>query len=378
MDNNPVKASCIVIFTASLIALGGCKGQAPDPAAEAPPAANVTPDFNVTYFSVDHPEQFPLAAAAEYDAPSKLVVTGAVNPDIARTVPVISLASGRIVSISARLGDTVRRGQRLLQVRSDDISSAFANYQMAVADEVLARAQWERAQDLYKHGGIALNDLQVAQDAEDKAKVAVETGAEHLRLLGSTVDHPSGIVDIVAPVSGVITDQQVTNAAGVQALGTSPFTISDLSYVWIVCDVYENDLATVKIGDSAEITLNAYPGKILRGTVSNISPILDPNIRTGKVRVEVANPGLMKVGMFVTATFRGVKNEVHTAVPASAILHLHDREYVYVPAPERKFRRVEVVSGPELPGGKQEITSGISVGQQIVSNALVMQHTVEQ
>jgi membrane fusion protein, heavy metal efflux system len=378
MESNPVKASCIIVFTASLIALGGCKTQAPDPAAEAPPAANVTPDFNVTYFSVDHPEQFPLATAAEYDAPSKLVVTGAVNPDIARTVPVISLASGRIVSINARLGDTVRKGQRLLQVRSDDISSAFANYQMAVADEVLARAQWERAQDLYKHGGIALNDLQVAQDAEDKAKVAVDTGAEHLRLLGSTVDHPSGIVDIVAPASGVITDQQVTNAAGVQALGTSPFTISDLSYVWIVCDVYENDLATVKIGDSAEITLNAYPGKILKGTISNISPILDPNIRTGKVRVEVANPGLMKVGMFVTATFHGVKNEVHTAVPASAILHLHDREYVYVPAPERKFRRVEVVSGSELPDGRQEIMSGISVGQQIVSNALVMQHTVEQ
>jgi cobalt-zinc-cadmium efflux system membrane fusion protein len=378
MERNAVRVGMAFVFLVSWLTLAGCKTQPADAAAEAPPVASVIPDFNVVAFSVDHPEQFPLATAAEHDAPSHLVVTGAVNPDVARNVPVISLASGRVVSINARLGDTVKKGQLLLRVRSDDISGAFANYKMAAADEVLARAQWERAQELYKHGAIALNDLQVAQDAEDKAEVAVDTAAEHLRLLGSTVEHPSGIVDIVAPVSGVITDQQVTNAGGVQALGTSPFTISDLSRVWIVCDVYENDLPTVSVGDSAEITLNAYPGKVLKGTISNIAPILDPNIRTAKVRIEVANPGLMRVGMFVTATFRGRKNEVHTTVPATAILHLHDREYVYVPSPEKKFRRVEVISGSELPGGMQEIMSGIPVGQQVVSNAVVLQHTVEQ
>jgi cobalt-zinc-cadmium efflux system membrane fusion protein len=249
---------------------------------------------------------------------------------------------------------------------------------MAVADEVLARAQYERTQDLYQHGAMALNDLQVAQDAEDKAKVAVGTAAEHLRLLGSSVDHPTGIVDVTAPVSGVITDQEVTNAAGVQALGTSPFTISDLSYVWIVCDVYENDLADVHIGDPAEITLNAYPGRVLKGTVSNILPVLDPNIRTGKVRIEVPNPGLMRLGMFVTATFLSQKDQVNTAVPASAILHLHDRDYVYVPAPGKKFKRIEVAIGDTLPNDMQEILSGIHPGQQVVSNALVMQNTVEQ
>lgn len=182
----------------------------------------------------------------------------------------------------------------------------------------------------------------------------------------------------MAPVSGVITDQEVTNAAGVQSLGTSPFTISDLSYVWIVCDVYENDLATVKIGDSAEITLNAYPGKVLQGTISNIGVVLDPNIRTGKVRIEVRNPGLMRLGMFATATFSGQKSEPHTVVPSAAILHLHDRDYVYVPVPDNKFRRVEVISGDNLPGNMQELKAGLQPGQQVVSNALVMQHTVEQ
>lgn len=327
---------------------------------------------------MDHPEQFPLATAVAREATSRLVATGTVTPDIARTVPVISLASGRVVSIHARLGDTVKKGQFLLRVRSDDISGAFASYQMAVADEVLARAQWERSQDLYKHGAVALNDLQVAQDAEDKAKVAVDTAAEHLRLLGSSLNHPTGIVNIVAPVSGVITDQQVTNAAGVQGLGTNPFTISDLSHVWIVCDVYENDLANVRVGDTAEISLNAYPARVLKGTISNIGAILDPNIRTAKVRIEVPNPGILRVGMFVTATFRGQTKEVHTVVPASAILHLHDRDWVYVPAPERKLRRLEVIAGDALPDNMQEIKSGLQPGQQVVSNALVLQHTVEQ
>jgi membrane fusion protein, heavy metal efflux system len=362
-----------------MLVVGGCKS-ASDPAAGAPPPANVVPFPDVTLFSVDHPEQFPLAVATEHPTTSELAVTGTVNPDVSRTVPVISLASGRIIGIYARLGDFVKKGQLLLKVRSDDISGGFANYQMAVADEVLARAQYDRTDDLYKHGALALNDLQVAKDTEDKAKVAVDTAAEHLRLLGSDTNRPSGIIDITAPVSGVITDQEVTNAAGVQSLGTSPFTISDLSTVWIVCDVYENDLASVHIGDPAEITLNAYPGRVLKGTVSNILPILDPSIRTGKVRIEVQNPGIMRIGMFVTATFRGQTEQMHTIVPASAVLHMHDRDFVYVPAPSNKFRRVEVVGGDLLPENTslQEIKSGLKPGEQVVTNALVLDHVLGQ
>ena len=365
------------VALAACLTFSGCKSDKVNADAEAPPPAKVVQDFDATLFSVDRPESFPLAAAVEHKAPSKLAVTGTVNPDIARTVPVISLASGRIVGIYARLGDTVKKGQTLLKLRSDDISGGFANFQMAVADETLAHAQYERSQDLYQHGAIALNDLEVAQDTEDKAKVAMDTAAEHLRLLGSSIDHPSGIVDITAPVSGVITDQEVTNAAGVQSLGTSPFTISDLSTVWIVCDVYENDLPSVHVGDLAEIALNAYPGQVLKGTVSNILPILDPTLRTGKVRIEVANPGMMRVGMFVTATFRGQKDEVNTAVPAAAILHLHDRDWVYIPAPGKKFRRVMVVGGDALGVGMQEIRSGIQAGQQVVTNPLALQNEID-
>jgi len=372
-----MKIILLASITAMLVMVGACKKKQADPSAGAPPQTKVVTAFDATEFSVDHPEQYPLTAAVEHRATAQLSVTGTVNPDIDRTVPVISLASGRIVGLFARLGDSVKKGKLLLRIRSDDISGAFSNYQMAVADETLAKAQLERMQLLYAKGAYALNDLQVAQDTESKAKIAVETAAEHLRLLGSNENHPTGIVNITAPISGVITDQQVTNAAGVQSLGTSPFTISDLSTVWIVCDVYENDLPNVHVGDPTEITLNAYPGRIFKGRVNNILPILDPSIRTAKVRVEVANPGMMKVGMFVTATFQGKSEQTVAAVPASAILHLHDRDWVYVPAPNNKFRRIMVVSGATLTGNMQEIMSGISDGQQVVINPLPLQNTID-
>ena len=378
MKNKGLEIGLLLISSPALLLLGGCSGARGDPAAEAPPPVQVVSDMDVTLFSVDHPEQFPFVAATQHPTTSELAVTGTVAPDVSRSVPVVSLAAGRVTAIHARLGDTVKAGQVLLSVRSDDVASGFADYRKAVRDEVLARIQLERARDLYSHGAMSLNDLQIAEDAEDKAKIDVETPEEHLRLLGNDPSKPNGVVDILAPISGVITDQQVTNAAGLQGLGSTPFTISDLSSVWIICDVYENDLATVRLGDPAEIRLNAYPDRVLRGRVSNIGTVLDPQIRTAKVRIEVQNPGMMRLGMFVKATFRGQTMEMHTSVPASAVLHIHDRDYVYVPAPENKFKRIEVVGGDQLPDNMQEIKSGIKAGQQLVSNALVLERTIDQ
>jgi cobalt-zinc-cadmium efflux system membrane fusion protein len=378
-----MKGNCFTlgVLLVSLVALCGCGKVRADQAAEDPPPAKVSQAVDINLFAVDHPEQFPLAAATEHPTTSELVVTGAVTPDVSRNVPVVSLASGRVVAIHARLGDTVQKGQLLLSIRSDDVSGGYSNYRKALADETLVRTQLERAKDLYAHGAIALNDLQVAQDTEAKAKVDVETMAEHLRLLGNDPDKPAGMVDVFAPVSGVITDQQVTSASAVQAFNApSPFTISDLSSVWVVCDVYENDLANVRPGDTAEIRLNAYPDRIFRGRVSNIGATLDPNIRTAKVRIEVQNPGIMRLGMFVRATFHGQTKEMHTIVPATAVLHMHDRDFVFVPAPDKKLRRVEVVSGDLLPNdvSLQEIRSGLKPGQQVVANALVLDHVLAQ
>jgi cobalt-zinc-cadmium efflux system membrane fusion protein len=359
--------------------LAGCGQSKGDPKAEAPPPVKVESEQDLNVFQVDHPERFPLATAAANDSTSQLTVTGTVSPDISRSVPVISIATGRVVELHARLGDTVKKGQLLLRVQSADMSAAFSDYRKAVADGKLARIQFERAKLLYDKGAISLNDFQTAEDVENKAQVDVENTTERIRVLGGNVDHPAAIVDVRAPVSGVITDQQVTNAAGVAGLGSpNPFTISDLSYVWILCDVYENDLPNVHIGESAEIRLNAYPDRVFAGRISNLLPVLDPTLRTAKVRIEVRNPGLMRVGMFVTAAFHGQKKETHAAVPATAILHLHDRNWLYVPAGDKKFRRVEVVEGKMLSGNMQEVLSGIKPGEQVVQNALVFQNTVEQ
>jgi cobalt-zinc-cadmium efflux system membrane fusion protein len=367
-----------LLFVAGLF-LAACSQSKGDPKAEAPPPAKVESEQDLNVFQVDHPEQFPLATAAAHESASQLTVTGTVAPDITRSVPVISIATGRVVELHARLGDTVKKGQLLLRVQSADLSAAFSDYRKAVADEKLARIQFERAQLLFDKGAISLNDFQTAEDVENKARVDVENTTERLRVLGGSVDHPAAILDIRAPVSGVITDQQVTNAAGVAGLGSpNPFTISDLSYVWILCDVYENDLPSVHVGETAEIRLNAYPNQTFAGRINNVLPVLDPTLRTAKVRIEVRNPGLMRVGMFVTATFHGQKKEMHALVPAAAVLHLHDRNWVYVPAGDKKFRRVEVVAGQILPGNMQEVISGIKPGDQIVQNALVFQNTVEQ
>ena len=368
-------------LVALALAMAGCraKGQ-PDPKAEAPPPAQVENETDVNLVKVDHPEQFPLATADLRETTPELQVTGVVSVDVSRNVPVISLASGRVVEIHAKLGDTVTKGQLLMRVQSSDISSAFSDYRHALADQKLLRAQLSRTQLLYDKGAMAQKDLEVAQDAADKAQVDVDTALERLKVLGVDVDHPSSLVDIFAPISGVIVEQNVTNAGGVKTLDNSPnlFTIADLSNVWVICDVYENDLASVRLGEFADIHLTAYPGQALRARIDNIGPIMDPNIRTAKVRLQVSNPGVMRLGMFVTATFHGQHAESRAVVPAAAVLHLHDRDWVYVPAGEKAFRRVEVTGGKMLPPNLQEVLSGIAPGARVVSNALVLQNTAEQ
>jgi cobalt-zinc-cadmium efflux system membrane fusion protein len=372
-------------FTATALGLAlacflpACNEGKADPKAEAPPAATVEPDMDANNFKVDHPDQFPLSTAIEHKSASALNVTGVVQPDINRSVPVISLAAGRVVEIKARLGDVVQKGQLLLRVRSNDVSGAYQAYLKAVNDERLARVQLERAQILYDKGAVAKSALEQAEAAEQDAKVDLNAASEQLHTLGVDKDHPSGIVDITAPISGVITDQQVTNASGIPGLGSpNPFTISDLSFVWIVCDVYENDLDAVRVGQYADIHLNAYPNQNFKGRIDNILPVLDPNIRTAKVRLEVANPGMMRIGMFVTATFYGKQAETRAAIPATAILHLHDREWVYAPLTAGRFKRLEVQTGSMLPGNMQEVVSGLKPGDRVVSNALPLQNTVEQ
>ena len=376
------RAFCLVFLcfaVSPLLAACGSKVQAD---LEAPPAPNVTTESDSAVFKVTHPEKFSLAIAGEHRAAPELTVTGVVNPDIARSVPAISLASGRAIEVKARLGDTVRKGQLLMRVKSNDIASAYATYRNAVCSEELSKLQVERARLLFAKGAIAKKDLEIAEETEESNLVVLDAAIQALRILGVTdlKNHPNGIVDVYAPISGIIVEQNVTTGAGVKTLDNSPnlFTINNLDNVWVICDVYENNLSFVRIGDYADVRLNAYPDRVYKGRISNIGPILDPNIRTAKVRLEMANPGCrMSIGMFVTATFRGQEQETHSTVPATAILHLHDRDWVYIQAEGGQFRRVEVRGMKSLPGALQELT-GIKPGQKVVADALTLQYTAQQ
>jgi cobalt-zinc-cadmium efflux system membrane fusion protein len=295
-------------------------------------------------------------------------------------VPAISLASGRIIAIKARLDDNVKKGQLLLQVQSTDATNAFDAYLKAVNDEQLANKAFIRTKDLYEHGAVPLSQLEQAEDAEKDAKADLVAAEEQLVTLGVDKNHPSSIVNVYAPITGVIIAQNVTNAAaaGVTYAGTSTlFTIADLSVVWIICDVYEDDIPKIHLGQEASIRANAYPDGMLKGHITDIGPVLDPTIRTAKVRIEIPNPGILKLGMFVTATFASRNKRASAVVPSTAILHLHDRDWVFIPAGDKQFKRVEVTAGDMLPGNNQQILSGIDPGQQVVSEVLQLEATLE-
>jgi cobalt-zinc-cadmium efflux system membrane fusion protein len=384
MTNTKLFKSCLLL--AAAIVFAGC-GKKFDPASGAASPAQVIETGDAAVVNVDDASQFPLVSASRHEEPDKLSVTGSVFPDVSSEVPVISLANGRVVDIKARLDDNVKKGQLLFSVQSPDISNAFNAYLKAVNDEQLANTAYIRADDLYKHGAISQAILEQADDAEKNAKADLSAADEQLKIFGVNKDHPSPIVNVYAPISGVVVAQNITNAAaaGVSLSGSATaFTIADLSHVWILCDVYENDLPKVSLGQQAQIKLAAYPDKMLMGRISDIGPVMDPTIRSAKVRIEVANPGMLKLGMFVTAILESRTSTSHTVVPATAILHLHDREWVFVPAGGKQFKRVEVKGGDMLPGGQQEIlpnsTPGqqsIQPGQQVVRDVLNLEATIE-
>ena len=366
----------MVLGSALSLVLAGCKSK--DEGSGAPPPANVVQVSNMSLITIPAADagRFPIVTAGQIEAQAQLTATGTVFPDVSREVPVISLANGRVVDIKTRLDDNVKKGQLLFSVQSPDVTNAFNTYVKAVNDEQLANKAYIRAEDLFKHGVISQAMLEQAEDAEKDAKADLVAADDQLKIFGLDKTHPSSVVQVYAPISGVIVGQNVTNAAaaGVTLSGSATaFTIADLTTVWILCDVYENDIPKLQLGQEAIIKIDAYPDRPLKGRISDIGPVLDPSLRTAKVRIEVQNPGILKLGMFVTATFSSLQKDIFSVVPADAVLHLHDRDWVYVPAGDNQFKRTEVRGGSMLEGNRQQILSGIEPGTQVVTNALLLE-----
>jgi cobalt-zinc-cadmium efflux system membrane fusion protein len=361
----------LAIAFAAIILLLASAGCSPADPQTAKPQVVTSLDPNV--IQIDGPERFAVVGVDVRPIADELRLNGAVSPDVSRTVPVLSLSGGRAVDIRVRLGDDVQKGQVLVRISSPDLSAAFSDLQKFQADELLAKRQFQRSQMLYERGAIAQKDLELAQDAEDKARVDLATAEQRVRILGADPKHPSALLDVRAPIAGTIVEQNVTGGAGVRSIDNSPnlFTIADLSRVWVLCDAYEDTLTKVHVGDVAEIRANALPDGAFQGKVSNISRVLDPATRTAKVRIEIGNPGrVLRSGMFVTAVFRPTQVQNRIVVPTTATIRMHDKDWVFVPMGGRQFRRQEVQLGAALPDGVQEVIAGLDPRGKVVANAL--------
>jgi cobalt-zinc-cadmium efflux system membrane fusion protein len=370
-----------VLIGAAFLLLTGCSRGAVTAASNLEPATTVetVPDRNIV--AIANPERFSLAQAVTRRESNQILANGVVAADVSRTYPVTALSSGRVVDIKARLGDDVLKGQLLLSMTSPDMAQAISDYQKFGASEALAKTQLERDQVLFSHGVFAQRDLEVAQDVYNRAKIDTLTAQERIRILGGDVQHLSSLIEIHAPVGGTIIEQNVTSAAGVKSLDNSPslFTIADLSGVWVLCDVFENDLARIHTGDRAEIELNAYPDRRLSGRVTNISKLLDPNTRAAKVRIELTNEaGILRPNMFATVHFVSQGTESRTVIPSTAVLRLQDRDWVFVKLNDKQFRRTEVQAGPVNSDKTQQVLSGLRAGQQVVSDALMFDREVQK
>ena len=233
MKNQSVlRLALLAVSLSGVSLLVACNHGKPDPKAEAPPPATVEPDMDANNFKVDHPDQFPLVTAIEHKAAPALNVTGVVQPDIARSVPVISIAAGRVVELKARLGDTVKKGQLLLRVQSADVSGAYQTYLKAVNDERLTRLQLERAQTLFDKGATAKSALEQAEGTEADAKTDLNAATEQLSFSASTKTTPleSSTSSPLSPASSPTSRSPMPPASRDSVLPTpSPFLICPMS-----------------------------------------------------------------------------------------------------------------------------------------------------
>jgi len=362
----PRRLALISLIATLMISLACSKDT---PAATSKPPITLDPDV----FEAERPDLFKTAKAELHPLPTTVIANGVVSPEVNRTIHVTSLGSGRVVDLKAKLGDTVEKGQTLLVISSPDLAGAFSDYEKAKADEQLSHRALERAQMLYDRGAIAAKDLEVAQDTEDKAKVDLNTADHRVRILGADPNHPSAQIELKAPVSGTIVEQNVAGAEGIKSLDNTPnlFTIANLFEVWVVCDVFENDLGEVHVGDSADIRLNAFPERGYRGKIADISRVLDPNTRSAKVRIVLPNPdGSLRSGMFAVAAFRSRKLTDRVVIPATAIMRLHDKDWIFQKIGANRYRKIAIQADGLAPDGMQEIRSGVKPGDEVVTNAL--------
>jgi cobalt-zinc-cadmium efflux system membrane fusion protein len=319
-------------------------------------------------------KRFTVARVETRVIPNELRVNGLVVPDDTRTVHVTSVPGGTLVDLRAHLGDEVQRGQVLLVTRTPGLTEAIIDYRKALADQAVADTALQRMRELSDRQSLDPRDLQRGKHDAETAAADVHTAGEHIRILGGDLRQLSPLIAVRAPITGTVVQQTTAGLGAAESLDDSPnlLTIADLSRVWVLCDMSENNLADVQVGDPAEVDLHAYPDRPFAGTVIDISRVLDRTTRTAKVRVALDNrAGLLRLGMLATARF-AVRATTRTVAPAAAVLRLDDRSWVFREEAPSRFRRSEVQAGRVLRDGTQEILGGLSPGDSVVADARVL------
>ncbi len=372
-----MKPFALFVTLAAFLGLAACGG--PSAAAKntphhAPGKAQkvIEVPTNGSLITVPPSSKFALVRAKTDRLSRTLTAPGIVAPDVSRTVHVYSLANGYATKVPVQLGDQVRKGQVLAIVKSPQLADAISDYQSAQAALTYSVKELAREKGLYSHGAAPQKAVQLAQLGETKARVQLRTAEREIRILGGSVKGSKALsphVIIRSPVSGTIVKQNI--AAGEEVGKGALFTVADLSRVWVLCSVYENDLDQVHLGDRAKIKLNAYPNVRLFGRVSNISRVLNAQTRTAQVRVVLSNRhGLLEPQMFANVTFSSVRSRLRVVLPPSALFQLHDSYWVFRPKGKGHYLRVPVRVGGLAPDGWQIITHGLQAGQQVVKNSL--------
>ena len=304
-----------------------------------------------------------------------LRLTGTVAFNAFETTPVISQISGPVSRIVVTPGQQVRRGEPLLYVASPDYSQLLANYLKARDAFQLADKNYQRSKDLFDHHAIAERDLEAAESTRSQASADLGAAEQSLRILGITrpeaaVGKPAASeIPVLAPISGEVVERLVAPGQVIQAGATQAFTISNMSSVWVLANVYQKDLPAVRLGDAVSITTDSYPGTEFHGKISYIAPALDPNTRTLQARIDVKNPeGKLKKDMYVVATVQAGNIRNALTVPAAAVLRdAENQPFVYVIGQDNKFARRAVTLG-ESSGNNTQLLSGINAGEHVVGD----------
>ena len=308
--------------------------------------------------------------------PRVLRLTGAVAYNAFQTTPVFSPVGGPVQEIIAQPGEYVHAGQTLLTVTSPDYSAARSAYMKALSTFELADKNYARSKDLYEHKAIAERDLQQAESDRAEAQAYLQSSEDALRALGITkpeslIKEPpktTGQIPVIAPVAGQIVERLVGPGQLLQASSTQCFTISDMSTVWVLVNVYQNDLAYVRVGDMVDIITDAY-AEIFRGKISYIADALDPNTRTLQARIVTQNPGYkLKKDMYVTATVHTGALANALTVPDAAVLRDSENQpFVYVQSGPNQFARRLVKVG-DSQNGRTLVQNGLKEGERVVGD----------